>query len=307
MHQVLRSLLALFLVTSVADASTGNKPTSENSSKRPNVLVILVDDLGYSDLGCFGGEIETPNLDRLATGGSRFTAFYNSARCCPSRASLMTGLHPHEAGIGSFATATPRKGWGKAYTGHLLPDTATLAELLGDAGYSTWMVGKWHMGVPGPIARGFDHYYGYQDFRAYAADQWEPREYVRLPDDAAPEFLPSENFYATDVFNDYALAFIREARQKNQQSKIKNQNPSPWFLYLSHSSPHFPIQAPKESIDKYMETYRKGWDVLRKERLQRMKRMKLVPKKTQLPPLSEVPIDRDDIANGYSGKLNPEW
>lgn len=146
------------------------------TTTRPNVLIILADDLGYSDLSCYGGEISTPNIDRLAQGGVRFSAFYNSARCCPSRASLVTGLHPHQTGIGFFATGQPQSGWGPAYTGHLLPTCVTLAEILGSAGYSTWMVGKWHMGIPGPMERGFQNYFGYRKFLAYSADQWDPGE-----------------------------------------------------------------------------------------------------------------------------------
>ena len=129
-------------------------------TRRPNILVILADDLGYSDLGCYGGEIPTPNLDRLARAGVRFEKVYTSARCCPTRASLITGLHPHEAGIGDFVSAKPAPKRGPAYTGHLLDDNITIPELLKQSGYSTWMVGKWHMGSPGPIQRGFDAYYG---------------------------------------------------------------------------------------------------------------------------------------------------
>ena len=268
---------------------------------RPNVLLILADDLGYSDLSCYGSEIPTPHLDRLARGGARFNAFYTSARCCPSRASLLTGLHPHEAGIGSFAQAKPRQGWGKAYTGHLLADTATLAEILGDAGYSTWMVGKWHMGTPGPIARGFQHYYGYRRFLSHSENQWDPGHYVRLPEGTTPEIkLPRGEFYATDVFNDYALEFLRQARSGPAASK-------PWFLYLAHSSPHFPVQAPVASIERHLETYRRGWDVLRAERLERQKKLGLVSSGTTLPPRAEVPVDREDIANGFPGQENPAW
>jgi len=276
--------------------------------RRPNILVILADDLGYSDLGCYGGEVPTPSIDRLAKGGVRFSAFYNSARCCPSRASLMTGLHPHEAGIGSFAQARPTKGWGAAYTGHLLRDTTTLAEILGDAGYSTWMVGKWHMGIPGPIERGFQNYYGFKNFLAHSENQWDPEKYARLPEGTEPELSsPKAEFYVTDVFTDYALEFLRQARAENSKPKAPGSRAKPWFLYLAHSSPHFPIQAPRESIDRHVDTYRRGWDVLRAERFERQKKLGLVPADASLPPLSEVPVDRDDIANGYPGKPNPSW
>lgn len=267
-------------------------------AQRPNVLLILADDLGFSDLSCYGGEIPTPNLDRLATGGARFSSFYTSARCCPSRASLITGLHPHQAGIGSFTQSKQPPGKGLAYKGALLPTCVTLAEMLGDAGYSTWMVGKWHMAAPGPIHRGFQNYYGYKDFLAHSEDQWDPSHYVRLPESTKPELPVSEDFYVTDVFTDYSLEFLKQARI----DKTK-----PWLLYLAHSSPHFPIQAPKTSIDRHLETYRKGWDVLRAERFQRQKQLGLIPADATLPPLSEVPVDQDDIANGFSGKPNPAW
>lgn len=255
------------------------------------MLLILADDLGYSDLGCYGGEIETPHLDRLAAGGVRFSSFYNSARCCPSRASLLTGLHPHQAGIGSFTRRRPRPGSGPAYSGLLLPSCVSIAELLRDAGYSTWMVGKWHLGRPGPIARGFQNYYGNRDLFAYAADQWDRSKYVRLPRGKQPELRGRDGpFYATDAFSDYALEFLRQARENED---------TPWFLYLAHSSPHFPIQAPQKTIQKYVERYRRGWDVLRGERFVRMKRLGLMPEDAALPPRSMVPVDRDDIANGY--------
>ncbi|MFM2131817.1 MAG: arylsulfatase [Opitutia bacterium] len=265
---------------------------------RPNVLLILADDLGYSDLGCYGGEIPTPNLDRIAARGARFEKCYTSARCCPTRASLLTGRHPHEAGVGDFVTAKPAARLGPAYTGHLLEDNATLAETLGAAGYSTYMVGKWHLGRPGPIERGFAHYFGFRKMDSHSEDQWDPSLYARLPEGVKPE-LPAEagRFYATDVFTDYALEFMRQARTKG----------APWFVYLAHSSPHFPIQAPKESVERHLATYRRGWDVLREERFARMKRLGLLPPDMALPPRSEVPVDRDDIANGFSGRANPAW
>lgn len=272
---------------------------SAQETKRPNVLLILADDLGYSDLGAYGGEIRTPAIDSLARDGVRYSQFYTSARCCPSRAALLTGLHPHRAGIGSFTTHAPDPNRSDAYTGHLLDNTVTLAEILKFSGYSTWMVGKWHLGTPGPIERGFENYYGYKNFEAHSEGQWNPDLYVRLPEGTKPELsIPRENFYVTDVFSEYALEFLRQARREPGK---------PWFLYLAHSSPHFPLHAPRDSIDRNMETYRRGWDELRAERFARQKQRGLVAQEAALPPRTLVPVDRDDIANGYAGKPNPAW
>lgn len=288
----LRPLLALLCFCAL--------PSWAAPAARPNVLIILADDLGYSDLGCYGGEIPTPNLDRLAKAGARFEKCYNSARCCPTRAALLTGLHPHEAGIGDFVSVKPAPNRGPAYTGHLLADNITIPELLKQSGYSTWMVGKWHMGSPGPIQRGFDAYYGFKNFQAHSEDQWEPANYIRLPAGTTPELkYPAGQYYVTDVFTDYALEFLRQAR---------TQKDKPWLLYLAHSSPHFPVQAPLASIDRHMATYRRGWDVLRAERFARMQQSGLVAADAVLPPLSLVPVEANDaIANGFGGKPNPAW
>ena len=264
--------------------------------QRPNVLLVLFDDLGFSDLGCYGGEIPTPHIDRLAAGGVRMAQFYNSARCCPSRASLMTGLHPHQAGIGSFATESSDHERGPAYLGHLNDRCVTLAEVLRSVGYQTYMVGKWHMELPGPTQRGFDEFYGYT--RGYAQDQWSPDRYQRLPEGRELELKYADGkFYATDVFTDYALEFLKQARRKE----------TPWFLYLAHSSPHFPVQAPAESVERFVETYRRGWDVLREERFQRMQKIGLATDSWRLTARSLVPVDDDAIANGYGGRPNPAW
>ncbi|MEZ5963018.1 MAG: arylsulfatase [Planctomycetota bacterium] len=291
-HRALGMVMSLVL----AAAGVGQESTP---LRQPNVLLILADDLGFSDLGSYGSEIPTPHLDRLARDGVRFSAFYTSARCCPSRASLLTGLHPHQAGIGSFATARPRPGYGQAYAGHLLPTCVTLAEILRDAGYTTWMVGKWHMGEPGPIARGFDAYFGFRDLLAYAADQWDPAQYERLPAETTPELsFVEESFYATDAFTDYALAFLARARRTPDR---------PWFLYLAHGSPHFPVQAPRATVERHVATYRQGWDALRAARFARQRELGLVANDASLPPLSPVPVDVDAITNGYSGQPNPAW
>ena len=264
----------------------------------PNVIVILADDLGYSDLSCYGGEIRTPHIDGLAAGGARFTQFYNSARCCPSRASLMTGLYPTQAGIGDFTTNKPSDTRGPGYLGRLRADSATMAEVLKPSGYGCYYVGKWHMHPQtGPIQRGFDEFYGYTNDHSH--DQYDAEYYVRLPSGHKKEIDPAPNkFYATDVFNEYALEFIKQGQR----------NKKPWLVFLGHSSPHFPIQAPSDRVEKYEEMYRRGWDVLRSERFARMQTLGLAKgDHWKLSPRSMVPVDRDDIANGYPGKENPAW
>ncbi len=268
------------------------------SSEQPNIVLILADDLGYSDLGCYGGEIRTPNIDALAAGGVRFTQLYNSTRCCPSRASLMTGLYPSQAGIGDFTTPRPSPTRGPGYLGRLNEQCVTLAEVLEPAGYGCYYVGKWHMHPEtGPIRRGFDEFYGYTNDHSH--DQYDAEYYIRLPEGRTKEIDPPQGeFYATDVFNQYALEFIRQAQQTDK----------PWFLFLGHSSPHFPVQAPAERADKYEETYQRGWDVLREERFARMQKLGLIDgARWKLTRRSIVPVDRDDIANGFSGQPNPAW
>ncbi len=268
------------------------------SATRPNVIIVLLDDLGYSDLGCYGGEIDTPNIDALAEGGVRFESFYNSSRCCPSRASLMTGLYPPQTGIASFTTREPHATRGPAYLGRLNDRCVTLGEVLGNAGYSCYYVGKWHLhDKTGPTKRGFEEFYGYAFDHSH--DQWDGAYYQRMPAGRNKEIDPPPGaFYATDVFSEYALEFIRQGQQRDR----------PWFVFLGHSSPHFPVQAPAESADKYFGTYMRGWDVLREERYARMRRIGLVAGSGwNLTQRSLVPVDRDDIANGFSGQPNPAW
>jgi len=265
---------------------------------RPNVLVILADDLGYSDLGCYGSEIRTPHIDQFAKNSLRFTQFYNSARCCPSRAALMTGLYPTQAGIGDFTTNIPDEKRGPGYLGRLNGQCATIAELLDPLGYGCYFIGKWHMHPQtGPIDRGFHQFYGYT--RDHSHDQFDRNFYVRLPNRRQKEIdPPAESFYATDVFNAYAIEFIRQGQARNQ----------PWFVFLSHSSPHFPIQAPADRVAPYQNTYRRGWDVLREERFERMRAIDLIDGEAwKLTERSLVPVDQEPIANGYAGRQNPAW
>jgi arylsulfatase A-like enzyme len=284
---------ALLLIVSLILAL----PTVVHADQRPNIIMVLVDDMGYSDLGAYGGEVRTPNIDKLAAGGLRFTQTYNSARCCPSRASLLTGLYSHQAGIANFTGSDRTKQKGPAYLGRLNKQCVTLAEVLKGTGYNTYCVGKWHVGhQESPVARGFDEFYGYT--RGYSANQWNVKAYQRLPAGRKPEITHKpDEFYATDAFTDYAVEFIKQAQKKDQ----------PYFLYLAHSSPHFPLQAPAKTRDAYLEIYRRGWDVLRKERYQRQETSGLAKENWRFTERSVVPLDREDIANGFPGKQNPAW
>ncbi len=285
------SRIALALVLAVGTVSVAR-------AAKPNVLVILADDLGYSDLGCYGGEIETPHVDRLAKNGARLTQLYNSARCCPSRASLMTGLYPSQAGIGDFTTNKPNPNRGPGYLGRLNEQCVTLAEALKPAGYGCYYVGKWHLHPEtGPIERGFDEFYGYT--RGHSHDQYDADYYVRLPEGREKEIdPPADEFYATDVFNDYAIEFLKQGRRSGKS----------WLLFLGHSSPHFPVQAPAERADAYDAVYQRGWDVLRQERFERMRSLGLVDgERWKLTDRSIVPVDRKDVANGSPGEPNPAW
>lgn len=276
----------------------GSSSVDAISQEPPNIVVILADDLGYSDLGCYGGEIDTPNIDALASGGVKLTQVYNSARCCPSRASLMTGLYPTQAGIGDFTTLKPSSSRGPGYLGRLNDNCATIAEVLKPAGYGCYYVGKWHMhSASGPIRRGFDEFYGYTQDHSH--DQYDADYYIRLPEGRHKENDPdADKFYVTDVFNDYAIEFIKQGQKTGK----------PWCLFLGHSSPHFPVQAPPERADKYESTYLRGWDVLREERFKRMQQIGLIDgDHWKLSPREIVPVDNDLIANSFPGQQNPAW
>lgn len=251
---------------------------------RPNVLLILADDVGWSDLGCYGGEIQTPNLDALANDGLRFTQFYNSARCSPSRAGILTGLQPHQVGVPVLDSPLNDK-------------CVTLPEVLGEAGYRTYMVGKWHLTERStPTMRGFDEFYGMLGgFNTY----WEEEPFqTRLPAGRPKRTYKKGEYYSTDAFGDYALDFLDDARKSDK----------PWFMYLSFNAPHFPLHAPEAAIAKYETLYRtKGWDALREDRLGRQKKLGLVPKDLKLPPRDVVPANFINRQNGWADKAIPAW
>lgn len=246
------------------------------AQEKPNIIVILADDLGYSDLGCYGGEVRTPVLDKMAREGVRMTQMYNSARSCPSRANLLTGLYPHQTGLGHMDAIRPA--WPKGYAGFRSnSDNVTIAEVLKGAGYFTAMSGKCHLGkTANPIKRGFQEYYGLLGgFNSF----WNPDVYTRLPKDRPPRQYKEGEFYATNVITDYAIDFINQAHQEEK----------PLFLYLAYNAAHFPLHAPKEVTDKYMKTYLQGWDKIRDQRWKRIVKMGLLQGKPELSPRGVVP------------------
>jgi arylsulfatase A-like enzyme len=266
-------------------AAVGVLCAAHAHAAKPNILLIVADDLGYSDLGCYGGEIHTPNLDKLAADGLRLTQFYNCARCCPSRACLMTGLYPHQAGVGNM---TDDKGW-PGYRGHLNDNCVTIPEVLKPAGYRTYISGKWHLGKPGPIQRGFDEGFVMDGgFRTC----WDPAAFRREPPDRPKRDYPPGKFYSTDAITDYALDFIADARKQEK----------PFFVYLAYNAPHFPLHAPKEEIAKYKDVYTKGWDKIREERYERQKQLGLLDAGWPLTPRSEFthPFKKEH-------GVNPAW
>ncbi len=262
------------------------------AAARPNIIVILADDLGYSDLGCYGSEIHTPQLDALAAGGVRLSQFYTATRCCPSRAALMTGRYPHQAGMG-FMVGKPRQDSPEGYRGQLNNDFVTMPTVLRDAGYATLMAGKWHLGEPGPIERGFDEFYG---FLSGYESFWDETPYVRLPAKRAKRAY-GKKFYATEALTDHALEFVAGARRERK----------PYFLYLAYNAPHFPLQAPKELIDRYAAIYEKGWDAIREARFAKQKRLGLVKDGWQLTSRSIIPPNRVVKPETWENKPIPAW
>lgn len=274
----------LAVATLITPACTSpEKVTEEQPETRPNIILIMSDDMGYSDIAPYGGEIETPNLSRLADQGVRFTQFYNTARCCPTRASLLTGCYPHQAGIGHMTNPpenpTQHDYDLPGYRGFLNHSTVTIAEALKEAGYSTMMTGKWHLGVTDqdqwPRQRGFDKYYGVIPGATNFFNPEPPRGITLGNEPVATE---GEDYYVTDAFTDYAIRFIRESQEANADT-VK-----PFFLYLAYTAPHWPLNAFPEDIEKYRGKYSAGWQALREERYQRMQEMGLVDSAWALSP-----------------------
>lgn len=263
---------------------------------QPNIVWIMADDMGFSDIGCYGSEISTPHLDRLAADGLRLTQMYNNARCCPTRASLLTGLYPHQAGIGHMI-----RNYGiPAYQGFLRDECPTIAEVLRAGGYQTGMAGKWHVGgkytanaaswTPGeigypiPTQRGFDSYYG---TLCGACSYYNPHTLMEQDRLIQPS---EEQYYYTDAISDRAVSMIDQFHS----------NGKPFFLYVAYSAPHWPLHALPEDIAKYADTYREGWDELRRRRYEKLVELGIIQADWPLSP-------RDAKAPAWERAAHPQW
>lgn len=261
---------------------------------RPNVIIIMADDMGWSDIGCYGSEIKTPNLDGLAKKGVRFTQFYNTGRCCPTRATLLTGTYAHQAGIGHMMGSRGLPG----YQGDLGKNVRTIAEVMKTAGYSTYMAGKWHVtphvrpGTPThnwPRQRGFDRFYGTIHG---AGSFFDPNSLTRENTLISPltdkEYQPKK-FYYTDAINDHAARYVKE-----------HDGDQPFFIYVANTAPHWPMHALPEDIAKYKGKYDEGWEAMRKGRYKRQLKMGLIEDHWKMSP-------KDARAPAWKDAKNKEW
>lgn len=273
------AILTGFIALSIVILA-GYKPAKTNTLKsrpsKPNIVLIMADDMGYSDIGCYGSEIETPNLDQLARTGLRYTQFYNNARCCPSRAALLTGLYPHQAGIGWMTDNNESL---PGYKGALNQQCITFAELLKTGGYETYMTGKWHVAgksVPDkknnwPLQRGFDNFYG---IIGGTSNYYDPgmlcRDNQLISPYTDPEYLPKE-YYFTDAISDNTVQYLKKRDRKK-----------PFLMYVAYTAAHWPMQAPANEIQKYKGRYDQGWEVIRKVRFEKMKALGVIAPDAEL-------------------------
>ena len=308
--KITRVFVALFVVTLAAcsqdeDAATSPPPAAapsesvatsepasaiETSPSRPNILLIVADDVGYADLGAYGSEIETPNLDALARAGTQFTNFHVAPTCSPTRSMLFSGTDNHLAGVGNMfevmRTTNSALLGSAGYEGYLNFRVASLANLMGDAGYHTYMAGKWHLGLTeetSPAARGFDNSFvlvdgGASHFTDMGLEVKQPKGTYREDGKVVP--LP-ENFYSTRTYTDKLLGYLQQERSQDE----------PFFAYLAFTAPHWPLMAPAASHAKYVGKYDEGYDVLLQQRLAKMRALGLVSADAPIPPrqASEVP------------------
>lgn len=278
---------AAFALSAVFYSCSSTVVNSAEQPAKPNIILIMADDMGFSDLGCYGGEIKTPQLDALAKTGLRYSQFYNAARCCPTRASLLTGVYPHQAGMGWMTNADLGS---PAYQGDLSKNAATIAEVLRPAGYSTYMTGKWHVsntrkdngGVNDnwPVQRGFDHFFGIVGGAG---------NYFKLPvfsDNT--KYKSPDDFYFTHAVSDSSVQFIDHHFQRQPEK--------PLFMYVAYTAPHWPLHALKQDIEKYSDLYMGGWDELRNTRLKKQYELGLWENELELSPRDEKVTAWDSLS-----------
>ena len=274
----------LFIIYIPLDAKKKDVNTTLLKSEikdRPNIVLIMADDMGYSDIGCYGSEIETPNLDKLASHGLRFSQFYNTSRCCPTRASLLTGLYPAQTGVGRM-TVTDYNIPG--YRGDLNHQSVTIAEVLKTAGYKTYISGKWHvtkqledvdsLKYNWPRQRGFDKFYG---TIIGAGSFWDPYTLTRNNTYITPENDPvykPDHYYYTDAISDNAVKYLEQYKSESEGK--------PFFMYVSYTAAHWPLHAPDDEIEHYKGKYDQGFDAIRQKRVERLKKMGLINKKWEV-------------------------
>lgn len=274
--------------------SVGQFDQSCIAGKQPNIVLIMADDMGFSDIGCYGGEIDTPNLNGLAENGLRFTQFYNTGRCCSTRASLLSGLYPHQAGIGHMMEDRKLQG----FRGDLNRQCMTIAEVMKTAGYQTYMSGKWHVtpyraksDAPDqsnwPLQRGFDHFYGtihgagsFFDPNSLSRDN----AYITPENDA--EYQPDQ-FYYTDAISDNAVRYIR-----------RHDADQPFFMYVAYTAAHWPMHALEKDIAKYKGQYAEGWNAIREDRFEKARSLGLINDECQLSPPSNI---------GWENETEKQW
>jgi arylsulfatase A-like enzyme len=290
-HCAFRLIACLFGGVAAPAAATG--PATDG---RPNVLVIIADDLGYSDLGCYGGEIHTPHLDRLATSGVRFRNFHNVSRCSPTRMSLLSGLHPQQVMTDPAAGTPPARPEGNVF----------LSEILAAAGYRTFMAGKWHLGAEEnqcPWRRGFEHVFAPAAIGTGTIDYWNATAWkLTSPGDVAPPEPRASGFYSTDAIGDHAVAFL-DAHQRRAET-------SPFFLYVAFNAPHFYLSAPRDLVEaassegrSYVNIYSEGWDQVRDARHRRMLAIGAIPRDCPPSPRGDVIVD----GNPPASRSVPAW
>jgi len=287
-----------------ADGTSGDAGSGDGSDERPNIVVIMADDMGFSDAGSYGGDIDTPNIDRLAEGGLRFTQFYNASRCVPTRASLLTGQYAHDVGVGRMTMDQGEDG----YQGHLNDQSVTIAELLKRQGYQTGMVGKWHLALTQerdqhlewlahqqqhdqfapldqyPTAYGFDDYYG---------NIWGVVNYFdpfSLVNGTEPVRDVPDDYYITDAISDTAVAYAERYSQSDD----------PFFLYVAHTAPHWPLHAPEEDVEEYEGRYDEGWQAVREARYERQLEMGLFDRE-------EAPLSDRRPTPQWTGNEDADW